>query len=600
MSAAITLLNLVLLPFASLCLYKLLAKEKIALSAGFLCEGFVAMSLSGGYYGVVKTIMRNSYNLIADVSQTRVVPYMAVFALVLPVVVLLVRTAVGMSVTITGNKTGKKGNGIVLPVLFTAIGLVLVAVCWWMRRNYDIKLNEIIYTLGNSLEGADMTIVRNGVMDCLPWVLAALVFFVVVFVIVKQNVFESVFNIRLFGKTKGFKLSRHHNIIIALAVMLYGMTNIIVQYEVIDYLRTTLSTTTIYEDCYVSPADVEISARGEKRNLIYIYLESMETTYASRDEGGYQGVNYIPYLTQLAKEEANFTETGKLGGFHNTAGSEWTMGSLFSTTAGIPFSFPVSKNNMSEYDGFAKGTVTLYDVLEQNGYNQYFICGSNAEFGGRANYYRSHGDLTIYDLYTAREEGYIAEDYFVWWGYEDFVLYDIAKDKILEAAQQEEPFNFVMLTVDTHFTDGYICDLCGDEYGSIAANVVSCADRQIEEFMSWCKEQDFYEDTTIVVIGDHPRMDLALVEGISDYDRTTYATIVNAAVDHSYSRERVYTQLDIFPTVVYSLGFDIEGDRLGLGTNLFSQTPTLAEQLGFEELNTELQKGSDYYMPNFS
>ena len=37
--------------------------------------------------------------------------------------------------------------------------------------------------------------------------------------------------------------------------------------------------------------------------------------------------------------------------------------------------------------------------------------------------------------------------------------------------------------------------------------------------------------------------------------------------------------MDMFPTTLASLGAVIDGDRLGLGTNLFSDKPTLAENL---------------------
>lgn len=600
MEYVVTLLNFIIIPFAAACLYKLLTDKKINITANLFITGIAMVALFGKISGIIIHIMYEEYNLNADISQLRVTPYIAFFAVVMPIVFVFIKKIFGVSVNISEKRTGKIKNGIVVPFIVTAVGVVMIAACLWMRNHYNIQLDEIIYTLTNSLEGADTTIVQNGVKDCLPMVILVLAFFTVVFVIARQNGFETFLNIRIANIRKTINLSRYHNIIIAMTVLVYALLNVIVQYDVLGYIKINLSKTTIYEDYYIAPDTVQITNDGQKRNLIYIYMESMETAYASTEEGGYQNVNYIPYLTQLAKEEVNFTDTGKLGGFHNTAGSVWTMGSLFSTTAGIPFSFPVENNNMSEYEGFAEGTVTLFDILEEEGYSQYFICGSNAEFGGRANYYRSHGNMTIYDLQTARDEGYIAEDYFVWWGYEDYTLYDISKDKLTEISQQEEPFSFVMLTVDTHFTDGYICDKCGDEYDSVAANVVSCADRQVEDFINWCKEQDFYEDTTIVIVGDHPRMDLALVEGISDYNRTSYACFVNAADKNGYSTNRSYTQMDMFPTVLGAMGYEIEGNRLGLGANLFSDVPTLAEELGFEYLNIELQKGSDYYLANFN
>ena len=53
--------------------------------------------------------------------------------------------------------------------------------------------------------------------------------------------------------------------------------------------------------------------------------------------------------------------------------------------------------------------------------------------------------------------------------------------------------------------------------------------------------------------------------------------------------------MDLFPTTLASLGVKIEGNRLGLGTNLFSDTPTLMEKLGIEQFNLEVSKRSSYY-----
>ena len=47
------------------------------------------------------------------------------------------------------------------------------------------------------------------------------------------------------------------------------------------------------------------------------------------------------------------------------------------------------------------------------------------------------------------------------------------------------------------------------------------------------------------------------------------------------------------------MGATIEGDRLGLGTNLFSSQETLIEQLGYSELYAELEKNSKFYNREF-
>ena len=43
------------------------------------------------------------------------------------------------------------------------------------------------------------------------------------------------------------------------------------------------------------------------------------------------------------------------------------------------------------------------------------------------------------------------------------------------------------------------------------------------------------------------------------------------------------------------MGVKIDGDVLGIGTNLFSQKETVFEKDGVDYVNAELNKGSDVY-----
>ena len=51
----------------------------------------------------------------------------------------------------------------------------------------------------------------------------------------------------------------------------------------------------------------------------------------------------------------------------------------------------------------------------------------------------------------------------------------------------------------------------------------------------------------------------------------------------------------MFPTTLASLGVTIKDERLGLGTNLFSENETLIERLGQDYVVDELCKNSKYY-----
>ena len=79
------------------------------------------------------------------------------------------------------------------------------------------------------------------------------------------------------------------------------------------------------------------------------------------------------------------------------------------------------------------------------------------------------------------------------------------------------------------------------------------------------------------------------------YKRTLYNVIINSAIEEQNSKNRIYTTLDMYPTILASMGIQIEGERLGFGTNLYSGKPTLAEELGFDYLDKELSKYSEYY-----
>ena len=53
--------------------------------------------------------------------------------------------------------------------------------------------------------------------------------------------------------------------------------------------------------------------------------------------------------------------------------------------------------------------------------------------------------------------------------------------------------------------------------------------------------------------------------------------------------------MDLFPTTLAAMGAVINGERLGLGTNLFSAIPTLTEIYGYERLDEIMQKKSIFY-----
>jgi hypothetical protein len=337
-------------------------------------------------------------------------------------------------------------------------------------------------------------------------------------------------------------------------------------------------------------------------------MESMEMTFSDPSSGGAFPSDLIPELTRLSMESENFSgNSGLLNGGKVMPGTTFTMGGIFAQSAGLPLKIDLGEdfkdqrgsfNKMNTQDAFFEKVTNIGDILEEEGYRNVFMLGSNATFGGRRLYFSQHGNYEIDDYNWAVEQGLIPQDYYVFWGMEDEKLFAAARDRLTEISESGEPFNFTILTVDTHFEDGYMCDLCDpDQYpGNNYANVMACSSRQTAAFIEWVQKQDFYENTTIVLCGDHTTMDSDFCNNVPpDYDRRVYTAFINAdaePVDPSRCRE--YSTLDQFPTTLAALGCTIEGNRLGLGTNLLSGEDTLLEKYGVQKVAEEMDKKSNF------
>ena len=386
----------------------------------------------------------------------------------------------------------------------------------------------------------------------------------------------------------------------------------VIAFGIDEWLADRFDSNTIFEDYYVDSAEANITFPEDKKNLIIILSESLEASFADGENGGMMDKNYIPNLTELAKENTHFSSRDNLQGATEVAGTSWTMASMVAHTSGVPLMIPIGDNSYGKYEEFLPGVTSMGEVLAENGYVNELILGSKSEFAGIDTYFSSHGDYKIFDYNTAIEKEYIDEDYYVFWGFEDRKLFDYAKDEVIELSETGSPFSIIINSIDLHTTSGYQCSLCGNVYEDKYKNVISCQDRQISDFVEWVKEQAFYEDTVIVIVGDHLSMAPRVAEeywpeGSTDwsddpiymldgrYERTTYHVIINSDVEATNTTNRVFSTMDMYPTIMAAIGCEIEGDRLGIGTNLYSDTPTVMEVMGKEKFMDEISKNSILY-----
>ena len=465
-----------------------------------------------------------------------------------------------------------------------ALGGVLLAIVFWLADTWpNLSIDEVVFHMRASLDGTDSSTV---VSLCLHYLPIAFITCAVVYLLLWRL------------KRTNPKLRSKALIATLVVGIVMGSVAFYKFGTMVDigYLLSAEHEDFIGEE-YVDPATVTIEFPQKKKNLVYIFLESMELTYASADEGGAEETNLIPELTELAHEGETFNgNEHTLNGAMVLPGCTWTMGGLFCQSSGVPLKLPMHGNHSQiALEDFFPGMTCLGDILEQNGYQQYALFGSNASFGNRREYYTEHGSFDIFDYKRAIQDGFIPKGYKVWWGFEDEKLFAKAKETIEKASADDKPFNVTLLTVDTHFEDGYVCRLCKTEHGDNQyANVMSCSSRQVSEFVRWIQSQDFGKDTVIVINGDHTTMDKDFCNNIpSSYTRKTFTTILNGAAKPTKEQSRNYATIDLFPTTLAALGCSIEGDRLGVGTNLYSDKQTLVEEFGLGTVRREFSHQSE-------
>lgn len=485
-----------------------------------------------------------------------------------------------------------RGLKIVLIYLLLFLGMLLFMGSKWYAKNYaNTPFSQVLYHIISPIEGTDTGFLNGVLKECFPIPCTILVILIICHILI----------VKKFKKKISFKISLA-SLLVSICVFAFGTYSLLSTMKVEEYVEKTTSSNSVgdalYADYYVDPATVKYEFPEKKRNLIYIFMESMEATYESTQTGGLVDVDRIPELTKLQEENDSFNGGDKTSnGYYVPSLSGWTVAGIVGQTCATPINVDWSvKNNITDGD-FLSNAVSIGDILKQNGYTQEFMCGSEIAFGGRENYLKQHGDYTIFDYNTTKEKGKIGQDYGVWWGFEDAKLYEFAKGELNDLSQKDEPFNLTLLTADTHFPDGYVCDKCENEFDDQYSNVMRCASKQVNEFVNWCKQQSWYENTTIVIAGDHTTMDTNWFsdKDSSNYDRKAYFTIINAPIEAQNKDPRTAITYDLFPTTLAALNIKFDNDRLGFGTNLYGTKKSILEEMSFEKFNSDVQSSSDYY-----
>lgn len=503
--------------------------------------------------------------------------------------------------SIEPQKKGTLAIKIISAILF-ALGLAAFTGTNWGGQAFGtLAADQIIINLTSPTEGTDIGVYISLFQGpVLTTALFTVVFCAIVFPKWKLTFENNNKRVTLISNS----IVKIISTIVAIALFIGGCYYGIDKFQLVTLFNSYVIDSSYIEDNFVDPETANITFPKEKRNLIFFYLESMENTYFSKEFGGYFEENLMPDLAELSKEGIVFSHTeNTFGGPIPTTGSGWSVSAMVNMSAGIPMKVPAKPNAYGAPDNFLPGATTIGDILHEQGYVQSVMFGADAAFGGLNFFYDSHGDFNILDHKGIIEKGWLSEHYNVWWGYEDDKLYEFAKTELTRLASLDKPFHFVMETADTHAPNGYLSDNAEKKFDNQYANCIYYSQAEAVKFVRWIQQQDFYENTTIIIIGDHLSMADSFFTNVNNYRRTMYNLFLNVPenlqnIPTEYKFNRKWAPFDMFPTTLASIGVEFDGNRLALGTNMFSGEKTLIERDGFSKVNGELSNRSVFYNEN--
>ncbi len=439
--------------------------------------------------------------------------------------------------------------------LILYIGVAGIIATTWIRSYFGpVEWEQILLNLAQPMDGLDIGIIISG------FIIIGICGLVISFIAAKL----------LYKYLKQYASIGY--ILLGISCAVYPIH----QWHLIDFILTKLITGTLYETEHVQS---KIKANG--RNLIFIVMEAYEKSFQNAE---ILEQNLSPGLTQIQSENISFK------GYHQLRQTGWTITSLMSSFCGVPLKLNNMFVDLSTYATFIPGLPCWPSQLVEQGYETVMMKAANIQFTGTDKFALQHGFKKAVGYRELKSQ--YGSNKTTQWGLHDNHLYRAVKDELNRLSKLNKPFILTTVQADTHQPTGFINETCTPKYNDFR-DAILCSDKEATDLIRWIQQQPFYENTTIVVMGDHllstTNID-TLMKKIPN--REIYLTIINPAQNRTpYSHE--FTNLDIAPTILDALGFEFNG-KYGLGRSLFRAEKTL-----FETKKNQLEFELDCYSPKY-
>ncbi|MYL23692.1 sulfatase-like hydrolase/transferase [Halomonas alkaliantarctica] len=331
---------------------------------------------------------------------------------------------------------------------------------------------------------------------------------------------------------------------------------------------------------YVEPS---VQAQDKPPNLLLLYLESIERTYAAPVFG-----DTYADLEALGERGIVFE------GVRQIDNTGWTMAGMIASQCGTPL-MPAGLLHDRQFEPLSAvvpGVNCLGDVLSEQGYRLSYLGGASTEFAGKGLFYKDHGFQNVYGLNELLprldDEAYVND-----WGLFDDTLYDFTLNEIerLEA-ESDAPWGVVNLSITGHAPSGYPAQRCHERQGEWDGEDIlysaKCSAWLARDLVERLEAQGHLDDTVVAIVSDHLTMRVSAWNTLETLPReNTFILLGNGLEPRRITRDA--STLDIFPTLLDALGYPADEHKAGLGVSLLeADTTTLLERYGEEEINRRL------------
>ncbi|MBW6417786.1 sulfatase-like hydrolase/transferase [Celeribacter sp. PS-C1] len=329
----------------------------------------------------------------------------------------------------------------------------------------------------------------------------------------------------------------------------------------------------------------------KKKNLIIVYLESIERSYRDMDATA----EAFKSLAALEEQGISFRNIGQ------AYGTGFTAGGLVATQCGVPLlprgAISIAKKIHDKTDvipdatDFLSDLTCLGDVLSAEGYNASYINGSDLAIFSKGDFFRSHGYQRVMGLTSY--EGWENETRRNVWGMDDDLLFERVHQELDYLAGQDAPFLLSTLTIATHGPDAFLDQTCRDvpEGESRIPEAIACTAAHVEALLAKIDDLGIAQDTLVLLTSDHLSFRNTLADQLRLVEERRNFSVVLGAGQREVMRSG--SMFDIYPTLLELLGYRIENGRAALGQSLVSEDLTFAELEGLDVLNRAIKNNSD-------